>query len=530
MPGHKSNFPHGFLAWVASSAFNVVPRVGQRAGPGAVSLSELVRQAGLRRTPLRSPVPCSFNSGSCFRLLILLGFLGNPPLSRNKFRKITLFPYSLILYADIRSIITERISMIDQNPKLSKSDTKLLLRYATAHDQAQNIARLIGAAPARISEGKKGEWQLSQESAEILYREYGHPRGSSGIYLVSEVWTSLQEVIETTEQVFLSRQWQRISEALKSKQMRGILEKCFLPYEKHFIYDRFNFDQSATLIERLFNFISDSSLQQWYRENRYIEEARGHTKRIVSGYEPDGLFLGSDGMTSLTDIDTRRLLSKHGLHFTPTVRDSFQTDVWIFLLFLCELSLFSDDRLLLGNNELEIDLDRVVSDEICKKERQVECVVVGEKVWQRESWLKKDFSHEDPQFFKGLGDISSKYVAFPGGCEKIMEAFPEKFNFVDLYLVINKDLEYHLIVSLKWMVSLNVDYPIENRESFGNLDNGDFLCIRTRDFLVKDVVADEILDTILKLAEWLQIEDIGLPSLKSEIAINGGYVAGAQYI
>lgn len=420
--------------------------------------------------------------------------------------------------------------MIDQNPKLSKSDTKLLLQHATVHDQAQNVARYIKVAPARISEGKKGEWQLPKESAEMLYQRYGRPRAEAGIYLNGEVWTSLQEIMETSEQIFLARQWQHAKAALQSEQTTEILKKCLLLKEKPGYYISLSAAEVSTLFERLFKLLSDSRFKQWYRDNRRMEEDRAKIRRRVSTYAHDGLFFGPREAPSVAEGNAQSLLFEYDLYF-PSIRPELkEMDVWIFLLFMCELSVHSEGRLLLGPDGLDLDLAGVVSEEIFEKKRQIECVVIGEKVWQRESWLIQDFTHKDPVFFKDLGDIADKYVSSTSGCEEIMAVYPARFNYVDLTLVMNKELEYHLIVELRWLASFDMDFDLTDRTSSWALNGRDFYCIEKRIFVIQSIPGDAIVETITKLSEWLSVKDINIASLKSEIASNGGFVAGARYI
>ncbi|AOM01739.1 hypothetical protein [Cobetia marina] len=421
--------------------------------------------------------------------------------------------------------------MIDQNPKLSKSDTKLLLRYVTAHDQAQNIAKLIGVAPARISEGKKGEWQLPKDSAEKLYQNYGRPQAAPGIYLVSEVWTSLQEVIETTEQVLLARQWLRAKKALQSQQAMDILKKCLLPIEVNSYINDSSYKVDSNVAERLYHIIHDAEFQQWYAENRSVEEVRDYGDIDHYGVEEDGLFTRN----SKQELPGREIfdaiLSRHGLVFPAFQHEMRHTDVWIFLLLICELSLYSSDRVLFEEKGLDLNVDSVVSDEISDRAKEIECVIVGEEVWHSSSWLDSEISHESPQFFNELGDASVRHKASYKKFDELLDVFPERFNKVSVKLIINQNLEYHLAVELNlYRAFYNLGYFLRENESLRLLPDSEFDCICTRRFVIRDLPSDQVVETVKKLSEWLGAKDIGLSSLKSELARNGGFVPEVKYI
>lgn len=414
--------------------------------------------------------------------------------------------------------------MIDQNPKLSKSDTKLLLRYATAHDQAQNIAQLIGVAPARISEGKKGEWQLPKDSAEKIYQDYGRPQAAPGIYLYAEVWTSLQEVIETTEQILLLRQWQRVDEALKSHQMRDLVEKCILPSgDQHDI-------PLKDLHGRLLSLVEDPLFKEWYLENRHFEIERDYSDIRSAGSERDGLFFKTDRAVTAYGNGHNELLGKHGLYFPAGRMFMDATDVWIFVLFLCELSIVDRERFSVDSNGLGVDLRNVVSDEIVSRSKQLECVVVGESVWKKSSWLKTELIHKNPDFFNNLGDVSSRYSREAKGCDKFLDIFPEKFNRVSLDLIINKDLEYHLVVELSLKRNFESFKFMKEHEVSGFVNESELYRIRERKIIIKNIASDVLVDTVVELADWLNVDDIDLSSLKTEIVLNGGFVPGALYL
>jgi hypothetical protein len=67
---------------------------------------------------------------------------------------------------------------------ISHEETRSLLKRCTQEKQNKEVAKIIGVAEARISEGKKGDWRLSQEQKDKLINEFGFEQLHKGRYLL----------------------------------------------------------------------------------------------------------------------------------------------------------------------------------------------------------------------------------------------------------------------------------------------------------------------------------------------------------
>jgi hypothetical protein len=158
--------------------------------------------------------------------------------------------------------------------KLGKTDTRNLLRHATAHASTKEVALFLGVSDTRISEGKSEKWQLSNEQAAKLHEEYGQPLAAAGLFTYAELWQSTNDFIDNFKSVSEWRHYCRIKSVLLSDSLKG--------YSSYLINSE-NYD-SQYRIESLLNLITDETFQDSMNTSRseYIRTAdRYHSYNYI---------------------------------------------------------------------------------------------------------------------------------------------------------------------------------------------------------------------------------------------------------
>lgn len=414
--------------------------------------------------------------------------------------------------------------------KLERSETKALLRHATAQSSTKEVAALIKVPDARVSEGKQGKWHLPRESAEKLYEAFGRPLAAAGTYLKCEVWESFEESKKEADSVSRWRQLQRISEFLYHSDFINALEVIFKTEGCAPI------TLPETVVERVVQLIQDKDFCSWYRNNK-ISLSAGKEGESNGEQTSPGKFLPFflPAVSSDNGVGFQEILSRHGL--TPTLQwrsSSFSEPELVFCL-LAELAIQHEEICEtdeLCASSLNPLMDTLPDISVASDGRPKEVVITGDVIWEKSKWLPDEKLMSSILPFTGLPDMIGRLKIMDYKYQLLYGVLPDRFNHLNMRLVITKSLDYHLLLTLSQQRAPDLTVHMrENELISADISSMDFVeWIPPRIMVIRDVKSENLFQVINEINAWLEIPSFHLDDLKREIAQNGGYVHGALYL
>lgn len=408
--------------------------------------------------------------------------------------------------------------MNSTNKKLSKIETRNLLRHASALSSTGIVADMIDVPATRISEGKRGDWQLTVENADKLRAKFGMPLAEAGLFLKCEVWDSLEAMQAESDAIARWRQWQRLMAIIRHSDFRSILGSL-LGAEKS--------ADVALIRDHIGTLLQDTELVSWYHNCKEMLAHEAHSSILQARGAPLSL---SSSVLSDGDLKIMEIVGGHGL--TPRL-EWYTNHHWKHQLTLILLAELACNRLaiseLSGHPEgtFRPFVDSWPAIDAPPEAHSQEVVVTGDIIWKERAWITplKRFSSVLP--LAGLPDLSSWLTSQEYDLQWLTGFLPDQFNHLELQVAMTKHLNYHLVLTL----SLQRDGLHSRGQQSASLDDSIFVeWIPARQAIIRDVKSEELFDTIGQIYRWLGLPFPEILSLKREIANNGGYLSGALYL
>ncbi|XKH61894.1 hypothetical protein LG290_16520 (plasmid) [Halomonas sediminis] len=412
------------------------------------------------------------------------------------------------------------------NKKLSKIDTRNLLRHATMRSSTKDVAALIGVADSRISEGKDERWQLSLEAAAKLRTEFGTPLAEAGLFLECEVWDTLEGLQAESDSVARGRQWQRIMTVLQYSELQRILASLVSPEQSA---------GGARLRKHLGALLQDAEFVSWYHYNKMtLSDAeagsgswQGRNSPLLSLSSP----VLSEGGLKITEI-----LQRHGLMSGLKWHTEQLIEHRLTLILLAELACNRQEISELANlseDAFQPFLTPWPDINTPQHARSQETVVTGDIIWRSYSWISPPMRPAAVLPLEGLPEPTSWLTSVDYDLRWLTAFLPDQFNHLDLQVVMTKHLHYHLVLTLSLQRAMmgSSCHMEEHRLLSTNLDDGMTLeWIPARQIVIREVKSEGLFDAIGEIHRWLGLTPPETYSLKREIAQNGGYLAGVLYL
>ncbi|MBS9403293.1 hypothetical protein KG088_06595 [Halomonas sp. TRM85114] len=414
--------------------------------------------------------------------------------------------------------------MDNTNGKLSKIDTRNLLRHATARSSTKTVAAMIDVPGPRISEGKRGEWQLSIKAADKLREMFGSPLAEAGLFLECEVWETLEDLQAESDSVARWRQWQRVVAAVRHPELQLILASLVSPEQSA---------GGARVSEPLGSLLQDAELVSWYHNSKMtLSDAEASSRDRRSRSFPLSL---SSPVLSESGLKITEILQRHGLmphwewHTSPLMKHS------LTLILLAELACNRQQIGELSNVSEELYQPFITPwPEIDKPDQAhpIETVVTGDIIWRERAWIAPSMCSAAVLPLAGLPDVTAWLTSVDYELRWLTGILPDRFNHLDLQVAMTENLNYHLVLTLSLQRAVGSACHMEEERLFSaNLDDDMFVeWISARHMVVREVKSGDLFDTIDRIHRWLGLIPPETYTLKREIARNGGYLAGVLYL
>lgn len=414
--------------------------------------------------------------------------------------------------------------MIRNNNKLGKIDTRNLLRHATARSSTKTVATMLGVADTRISEGKRGDWQLTREHAEKLRVEFGSPLSEAGLFLHCEVWDSLGDMQIESDGIYRCRQWHRVMEVIHHPE--------FWPILASLVGAEQNADREM-IRNRIGSMLQDAELVSWYHNCKETLSCESYSFALQGRGAPLSL---SSSVLSDSGINITEIIQRHCLMPSLEWYVEHQLKHHLTLILLGELA--SNRSTLSELTESPDDSFRPFVDpwpaiDVPQKATLQEVVMTGDIIWRERTWITPPMVPMAIMPLTGisLSDLTSRLASQSYSLQWLIGFFPDQHNHLDLQVAMTKHLNYHLLLTLSLQDNM---VPTINRledQLSANLEEGFFVeWLPARQVVIRDVKSDKLLDVIHQVYSWLGLPSAETFSLKREIAQNGGYLPGALYL
>lgn len=321
---------------------------------------------------------------------------------------------------------------ISDHHKLSKIETRNLLRHATAQSSTREVALLIGVADPRISEGKEGKWQLNIEQANKIRSEHGEPRAAAGMFVYGELWQSIEELITYATEVAKWRQWQRIVRVLTHSNFGHSIDQLVYLNNQ-------SLSKKSDKLLALFALTNEPEFITWFTKSK--ESLKQNTKYSHSDdWEKEKLQDIAQGNGFIFDFYSIRNKSELAI---------------LLLLLGCLKEQEHPIQEKTGYSPFDLfklqdkQLLPALPDKIRSPATEREMVVTGDVVWddllslegvpKQESMLQLGISyrHIDSAGFKFFFEPPLKTI-----CQ-------DEFNYAAIRVMLTKDLNYHMIINLE---------------------------------------------------------------------------------
>lgn len=377
--------------------------------------------------------------------------------------------------------------------KLGKTDTRNLLRHATAHASTREVALFLGVSDTRISEGKSGKWQLSHEQAVKLYEEYGQPLAAAGLFTYAELWQSTDDFIDNFKSISEWRQYCRIKTVLFSDALKE--------YSSYLINSD-NYD-SLYRIESLLKLITDETFQD------SINTSRSEYIRTADRYH------------SYNYIETKHIIDVLKLHNVEFMSggDELYKKFWLDMLSVLYQEKIKHESNLekptgLGELLQEFSIGSTCVDSLSFLEKGL--VITGDEVWNDSNQLNENFKE------KCTGIINLTYEMRNGSSiggyppcdgDTTRSICSDYFVNFKISVYITKKLNYYFYIEL------------EDKNKFDH-----FKSSMGRRIVIKNNNSLNVFNEIQKIYDFFNIKRIPLDLIKIRMAENGGYIPGAMYL
>lgn len=437
--------------------------------------------------------------------------------------------------------------MTNKRQSITSDETKRYLGHACEAKggrTAAKLAELLNVQPPRVTEGRKGEWCMTEQHKQLIIDNFGAPKGKPGTFVQAESHDSLDAFFDNEERLSRHRHLAQIAQIVNTKEFKQDLAKAVQWADETVVQieEQGRPDSDGDWkekLERLTDLMALPEFAQW------LEGSTLYLKRLRECEEyrddPEKLAGNMGWITSNINID--QLLD---LEITDNIPDEVPWDSSLLEL-AKQLGIRIESRLvfptlfLLGHlrhstHQLEaatgLTLEqpytpmtglRIPAPSIIE-----DYVITGSCIFDDEGVFNT------PK----IGAPCLDAIFIPLWQEQPQLSFPLTVDLFDRYVTDTpkRSLSVDYWVSYRVAVYLkdNCDYALHLNLRDYDLNEAVHRLYqplgRERNIVIPDIPAPELFKVLEELRKWLGMPELPLFELKSRIAQQGGYIPGARVI
>lgn len=428
---------------------------------------------------------------------------------------------------------------------ISKEETVRLINHALASSVKmtnRRIAELINEPDSRISQGKSGDWSLTQEQAELLIDQFGQPRSHPGEFVRAEMAKSIKDFIDNEASLSELRHWEKLIHTISSPITKTRLFEILGNEQKRLSDTRRDLNDNVVsepekpdeneIFDGFNEFVASDEFKSW------MGSAKNWMKKAYeSGFEGEELHQRSKSLL-LYNIDVleelpveRTLANDRDFPFDKPL-PTWAEDVGLNLegFYPVGLMLLGDFYHQLNSHESIEYPGLPESYTFCESLPAFEAselndyVITGEVVWEHQGHFaspKKGRSVCE----NIVGDIPEYNLLFPPVFRRGDCLVPEKtaqscqvdcWTTYSVRLYVNENCDYSLLIELGQQKPTTViPEPYHWAE---------------RHIVIPKILGRELFNHLLVLREWLELEALPEIAIKKNIAKAGGFIPGAKVL
>lgn len=408
--------------------------------------------------------------------------------------------------------------------KLSKIDTRNLLRHAAALSSTGAVANMIDVEPSRVSEGKKGNWQLPREKADKLREKFGTPLAEPGLYLECEVWDTLEELKAESDRVARWRQWQRIKTVADCPEMQSILASLI------------GSDQGsgcATVRDDLGSLLQDDEFVSWYQNRK---RALLDVKADKESWYRNGALLSLSPKVFLEgELKITGILESNGLMPQLEWHRDRLIEHTLTLILLAELACHRQDiseLAQLPEDNFQPFVTSWPNIEAPERAHPQETVVTGDIIWRERVWIEPLMRTEAVLPLENLPEMTGWLDSNDTKLIWLTSILPDRYNHLDLQVAMTPNLNYHLVLTLSLQRAICSSSHMKEYRLSADLESNELFVewVPARQMVIREVKSERLFNVINQIHDWLGLTPPETYSLKQEIAKYGGYLSGVLYL
>lgn len=429
--------------------------------------------------------------------------------------------------------------------RISNEETVRLINHALASSEkmtSKKLGDLINAPYSRLSEGKSGEWTLTEEQASKLIDLFGQPRSEPGDFVRAESVSSLKEFIEDEPYLSEKRHWVKLIRAFSSPKTKARLFDILSNEQKrlwdirrdlndNIVYEPEKPDEDEIFV--VFNeFVASDEFKCW------MSSAKNWMLRASkSGFDGEELHWRSKSIL-FYNID---VIDELPLEITLANDRDFPFDKSITIkaqgMGLNLDGIYPVGLMLLGDFYHQLNSPESIeypglpeSYEFCESLTTFDAselndyVITGDVVWEHEGRFAS--AKIGRSICKNIvGDIPEYDLLFPPVLRRGDSLVSEKtvqscqvdcWTTYSVKLYVNENCDYSLLLELgQQKPTRAIPEPYHLAE---------------RHIVIPKILGRELFNDLATLREWLDLEVLPEIEIKKNIAKAGGFIPGAKVL
>lgn len=400
---------------------------------------------------------------------------------------------------------------------ISKEESKRLLDHAISYKgiTAKKLAEFLGVSEPRVSQGRKSppEWRLRPEQAAKLIEEYGQPRITKGLFVRAQRARSIGEFLGNFGFQSRKAHLKKILKHVTNNKYRSKLTSILSPTNGE--------SNQQEVISNFENFINSDEFQYWLVSMaKFVETAplAGLTTKELSLSLSASTYYDFDRVSEL-DIRSNpiNLPIEKGLKLiAPAFGVDIETLEGMDLFLIGQLYKVLSEEEKRKNFELNSDFS-FQHHPILLASDLSDFIITGDRVWKKEGFFPN----------KKYGEPAFKELFIPTHQNDLYKSFAPNLEIRDR--VISDEKAWNLDCWASYKVSLFIDSNC-NYNLLIELGSDNNFHTPILSIVITTLPGIKIFEELLRLRQWLGLEELPEIEIKQQIAALGGYIPGAQVL
>ncbi|WP_257274500.1 helix-turn-helix transcriptional regulator [Endozoicomonas sp. SESOKO4] len=400
--------------------------------------------------------------------------------------------------------------------EVSRYESKLFIHHAlesvkSSGGNQKQLAELLGIEETRLSEAKNGRYSITPSAKQMIIEHFGMPRPGKGVYVKGEVYDSLDEFICNYEQSSLDRHLSRLAKTFSRSDYQEIA--CGLFY---CLVDNVSASEKRDLKIKMINgILNDDRFVEWGKKvSSYIYGVENPACNSHKSYDDPPEPLPDFSSELENDLLKGFIDSERKLFSFPKGRDIHKeefrnTFYWLWLLkyHMPEFKFGFPFDVKTHQMKQIVLTGRVIMDDTHQTEK------VRDINLHKASEVSTQYSR-----YEKLGHVPylGRYVHPEVSIDpqSKINSKPDYWPITHLKLFMNESMEYHL-----W-IKLARDYQYSDSPQMAD----------ERDIIIRKIHWKDLFSDIEKIRKWVGAANSPEESIKTQIALAGGFIPGAEVL